>query len=81
MLKRFVFALYFLVPVASAAQLPDFTELVEKQGPTVVNISTTQSVKSPVTPQIPNLPENFFAASFRIRDRVNSNRSRSVLAS
>ena len=58
MLKRFVFALYFLVPVASAAQLPDFTELVEKQGPTVVNISTTQSVKSPVTPQIPNLPED-----------------------
>jgi serine protease Do len=58
MLKRFVFALYFLVPVASAAQLPDFTELVEKQGPTVVNISTTQSVKSPVAPQIPNLPED-----------------------
>jgi serine protease Do len=58
MLKRFVFALYFLVPVASAAQLPDFTELVDKQGPTVVNISTTQSMKSPVTPQIPNLPED-----------------------
>jgi len=58
MLKRFVFALYFLVPAASAAQLPDFTDLVEKQGPTVVNISTTQSVKSPVTPQIPNLPED-----------------------
>jgi serine protease Do len=26
--------------------LPDFTELVEKQGPAVVNISTTQSVRS-----------------------------------
>lgn len=58
MLKRFVFALFFLVPVAPAAQLPDFTDLVEKQGPTVVNISTTQSVKSPLAPQIPNLPED-----------------------
>jgi serine protease Do len=58
MLKRFVFALFFLVPVAPAAQLPDFTELVEKQGPTVVNISTTQSVRSPLAPQVPNLPED-----------------------
>jgi serine protease Do len=58
MLKRFVFALFLLVPVAQAAQLPDFTELVEKQGPTVVNISTTQSVRSPLAPQVPNLPED-----------------------
>ncbi|MBI4204935.1 MAG: DegQ family serine endoprotease [Betaproteobacteria bacterium] len=58
MLKRFVFAVFFLVPVAPAAQLPDFTDLVEKQGPTVVNISTTQSVRSPLVPQIPNLPED-----------------------
>jgi len=58
MLKRFVFALFFLVPVAPAAQLPDFTDLVEKQGPTVVNISTTQSARSPLAPQIPNLPED-----------------------
>ena len=58
MLKRFVFALFFLVPVAPAAQLPDFTDLVEKQGPTVVNISTTQSVRSPLAPQVPNLPED-----------------------
>src|SRR3970040_160431 len=55
-----VLALVFLLfaPVASPAQLPDFTDLVEKQGPTVVNISTTQSVKSPLAPQIPNLPED-----------------------
>jgi serine protease Do len=58
MLKRFVFALFFLVPVATAAQLPDFTDLVEKQGPTVVNISTTQSARSALAPQIPNLPED-----------------------
>jgi serine protease Do len=31
---------------ARAAELPDFTELVEKQGATVVNISTTQIIKS-----------------------------------
>ncbi len=29
-----------------AAQLPDFTEMVEKQGPGVVNISTTRSINS-----------------------------------
>jgi len=58
MFKRFVLALLFLVPVGVAAQLPDFTELVEKQGSTVVNISTTQSVRSPLVPQIPNLQED-----------------------
>ncbi len=58
MFKRFVFALFFVFPVAVAAQLPDFTELVERQGPTVVNISTTQSVRSPLIPQIPNLQED-----------------------
>ncbi len=58
MLKRFVFALFFLAPLATAAQLPDFTELVEKQGPAVVNISTTQSVRNPLLPQIPNLQED-----------------------
>ncbi len=36
------------MPAAAAAQLPDFTELVEKQGPAVVNISTTQSVRNPL---------------------------------
>src|SRR5688572_4242095 len=58
MLKRLFFTLFLVVPVATAAQLPDFTELAEKQGPAVVNISTTQSVKNPLLPQIPNLPED-----------------------
>ena len=59
MLKRLLLTLLLLiVPVATAAQLPDFTELVEKQGPAVVNISTTQSVRNPLLPQIPNLPED-----------------------
>jgi len=59
MLKRLVFAFLLLVaPVTAAAQLPDFTELVEKQGPAVVNISTTQSVRNPLLPQAPNLQED-----------------------
>jgi serine protease Do len=58
MLKRLFFALLLLVPVSVAAQLPDFTELVEKQGPAVVNVSTTQSVRTALIPQIPNLPED-----------------------
>src|SRR5574340_691612 len=31
---------------AYAKELPDFTDLVEKQGPAVVNISTTQIIRS-----------------------------------
>ncbi|OGA23396.1 MAG: protease Do [Betaproteobacteria bacterium RIFCSPLOWO2_02_FULL_67_26] len=56
--RRLLLALLLIVPVAAAAQLPDFTELVEKQGPAVVNISTTQSVRNPLLPQIPNLQED-----------------------
>ena len=51
-------AFFFILPAAVAAQLPDFTELVEKQGPAVVNISTTQSVRNPLLPQVPNLQED-----------------------
>ena len=57
-LLRILCALLLVVPMASAAQLPDFTELVEKQGPAVVNISTTQSVRNPLLPQVPNLQED-----------------------
>ena len=57
-LLRVLFALCFIMPAVSAAQLPDFTELVEKQGAAVVNISTTQSVRNPLLPQIPNLQED-----------------------
>ena len=45
-MKRFLALLSFLlissVAVAQTRGLPDFTELAEKQGPAVVNISTTQ---------------------------------------
>jgi len=49
-MKRFVTAFLFVIfSLTAQAQnkgLPDFTELVEKQGPAVVNISTTQVVRS-----------------------------------
>ena len=59
MLKKFMLFAIMLLPLSVAAQLPDFTELVEKQGPTVVNISTTQTVRNPLgVPQIPQLQED-----------------------
>src|SRR5258707_15520251 len=58
-LKRFAALAVLLWPLAAVAQLPDFTELVEKQGATVVNISTTQTVRSPLgSPQVPQLQED-----------------------
>ena len=33
------------VATGASAQLPDFTDLVEKQSPTVVNITTTQDAR------------------------------------
>lgn len=56
-------ALFFLGSEAYAADLPDFTVLVEQYGPTVVNISTKQKVKmrtsrfNPHSLPIPQLPE------------------------
>jgi serine protease Do len=44
--------------LASAENLPDFTELVEKQGAAVANISVTQTQKAVAMPQIPNLSED-----------------------
>ncbi|MDH2915760.1 MAG: DegQ family serine endoprotease [Gallionella sp.] len=45
--------------IALAKDLPDFTELVEKQGAAVVNVSTTQVIRAPQAFQgMPNLPEN-----------------------
>ncbi len=46
MLKKLlaVLVVAFVSQSATARELPDFTELVEKQGPAVVNISTTQIV-------------------------------------
>jgi serine protease Do len=53
-----VFLISFSV-FSYAKDLPDFTELVERQGPAVVNVSTTQTVsQEEMFPQIPDLPEN-----------------------
>ncbi len=46
---------------AQARELPDFTDLAERHGPAVVNISTTQTSRrsaSPNVPQVPELDEN-----------------------
>jgi len=55
-----VFSIVFLsiAPSLQAASLPDFTTLVEKYSPAVVNISTTQTVKAGKGHvPIPGLPE------------------------
>ncbi len=58
-MKRLIayFSLWFLCSfaIAQTRGLPDFTELVEKQGPAVVNISTTQVTRS----QAPGMPFPF----------------------
>src|SRR5689334_3733615 len=53
------------ISTAVSAQLPDFTELVEKQGHAVVNISTVQGSQGnvagrnfPGIPNMPNIPED-----------------------
>ncbi|HEX7954635.1 MAG TPA: DegQ family serine endoprotease [Burkholderiales bacterium] len=49
MFRTMVLSLMLWMPVLGFAQvqgLPDFTELVEKQGPAVVNVSTTSSARS-----------------------------------
>ena len=56
-MKRFLALLSFLfissVALAQMRGLPDFTELAERQGPAVVNISTTQVTRSSQTMPFP----------------------------
>ena len=61
MLRKFTSLFLMVLAVfcstsAHAKELPDFTELVEKQGPAVVNISTTQIIRNAQT--FPNIPES-----------------------
>lgn len=71
-MKKLVCA-FFLISFSmysNARDLPDFTELVEKQGTAVVNVSITQTVnQEAMFPQIPNLPEGdpFFEFFRRFR--------------
>jgi serine protease Do len=60
MLKKVFFIALFglFANTLYAKDLPDFTELVEKQGPAVVNVSTTQIIHNAQSfPGMPNLPE------------------------
>ncbi|MFM6979255.1 MAG: protease Do, partial [Methylophilaceae bacterium] len=41
-----------------AKELPDFTELAEKQGPTVVNISVTQVMSGNGQGSFPGMPND-----------------------
>jgi len=61
LLSAFIF-IFLLNTSAQAASLPDFTDLVEKVAPAVVNISTTTKIKRkkgglPPGMEIPDLPE------------------------
>ena len=54
-----LFTLAAFAAQAQARELPDFTELAEKQGPAVVNISTTQvQTAQRSLPQFPNIDED-----------------------
>jgi serine protease Do len=60
MIKQYVIAcVLFVFSVGAGAQLPDFTDLAEKQGPAVVNVSTTSAGRSSRGgPRLPNVPED-----------------------
>jgi serine protease Do len=60
MFKKIALIALLLLPLTAIAQLPDFTDLVEKQGATVVNISTTQNSRGQAqgVPQVPQLRED-----------------------
>jgi serine protease Do len=70
MMKRWFLLIAWLsalVAQGAWAQLPDFSDLVEKQTPTVVNITTTQEVQAPAkrspgqkTPKVPEEMLDFF---------------------
>ena len=58
---RTLFFLALLAPFTAISQvrdLPDFTELVEKQGPAVVNISTMSERRAGGSPQVPGIDPN-----------------------
>jgi serine protease Do len=67
MLQKILMAVLLLAPLsvfAQTATLPDFADLAEKQGPSVVNISTTQTVRAN-QPAPPGAEEDPFFDFFR----------------
>src|SRR3954452_5586247 len=66
MLRKLLLAAFLLFPFCLLAQgrdLPDFADLVDKQGAAVVNISTTQTVRGQTAP--PGSEEDPFYDFFR----------------
>src|SRR5512134_248906 len=61
----FVLAACTTVALAQGRELPDFTKLVEEQGASVVNISTTQAARRANVPQIPNMEDEEVLEFFR----------------
>jgi serine protease Do len=60
-MRKILLLLLALLPLQLSAQsnLPDFTDIVDKQGAAVVNVSTTQTIHSRgMLPQFPNLDED-----------------------
>ncbi|KPK07037.1 MAG: protease Do [Betaproteobacteria bacterium SG8_39] len=67
-LRKFLFLGLFALSAAAVAQareLPDFTRLVEQQGPAVVNISTTQTIRRSSLPQFPGIEDEEMLEFFR----------------
>jgi serine protease Do len=67
-MKRWIvgFAMFFgVAALAQAAGLPDFTDLVERQSASVVNITTTQEKTAMTHPRIPNMPKDEMSELFR----------------
>jgi serine protease Do len=58
-------AAFAALALAQARELPDFTRLVEEQGGSVVNISTTQAVRRSALPQIPGIEDEEIQEFFR----------------
>ena len=56
MFRYLAAAVLFACTVAARAELPDFTDMVDRQGQAVVNVSTTQTVTSRAP--MPNVPED-----------------------
>src|SRR6266849_893923 len=52
-----LWSLTIAAQAAVRSGLPDFSPLVEANGPAVVNISTTQTIKQSPAVEIPDLPE------------------------
>jgi len=50
---------------AQVRELPDFTRLVDEQGNSVVNISTTQAVRRAAVPQVPGMEDDEVMEFFR----------------